>query len=125
MIPVNWINNPTALLSGGQHGNQASNQSFTIKPQIEISRPQAQTQIDQCFQSSPMGLFHSEVLGRIMPTTYYSYDNLEATAWAGNGEQEFGRKISGKSGSGHRQSKGALLDKVSGKTFENLCQKRS
>ncbi len=78
MIPVNWINK--LWLFEFVMGINAFIQSFTIKKLLATTDPD-QTKLINAF--NPVYGFFTAKYWRDLPTTYYAYDNLEATAWSG------------------------------------------
>jgi teichuronic acid biosynthesis glycosyltransferase TuaH len=117
MIPVNWINNPT--LFKVVMGINAFIQSFTIKRVLKSVDP-AQTKLINAF--NPVYGYFTAKYWKDIPMAYYSYDNLEATAWAGKWGKEYEGKFLENADQVIVSSKG-LLDKFQGKHSKIKCVK--
>jgi len=117
MIPVNWINSP--MLFKIIMGINAFIQSFTIKSILKTVDPD-QTNLINAF--NPVYGYFTSKYWKGISTTYYSYDNLEATLWAGKWGKEFEGKFLQKADQVIVSSKG-LLDKFQGKHPKIQCVK--
>jgi glycosyltransferase involved in cell wall biosynthesis len=117
MIPVNWINSP--MLFKVIMALNAFIQSFTIKAILKTVDPN-QTNLINAF--NPVYGHFTAKYWKGIPMAYYSYDNLEATAWAGKWGKEFEGKFLQKVDQVIVSSKG-LLDKFQGKHSKIQCVK--